>query len=138
MAYHFATGSTPLLSQASYITDKFYPDHVICDAGYSSKKLMRAIKWQYRAEPIIKINPSHKKTLVVETKKWKRLYNRRTSIERLFGRLKGHRRLNNITVRRIRKVTVHCFISLIVVQAQALHSAMNSQASSIRQCVGVK
>jgi len=33
-------------------------------------------------------------------------------------------------------VTVHCFISLIVVQAQALHSVINHQTSSIRQCVG--
>ena len=45
------------------------------------------------------------------------------------------RRLNNITVRRIHKVTVHCFLSLIVVQAQALHSAMSNQVFSIRQCV---
>ncbi|MBA7647198.1 hypothetical protein ES703_54968 [subsurface metagenome] len=49
--------------------------------------------------------------------------------------IKGYRRLNNITVRRLRKVTVHCFLSLIVVQAQALHSATSNRESSIRQCV---
>ena len=68
------------------------------------------------------------KALFIETEEWKVLYNRRSSIERLFGRLKCYRRLNNVTVRRIRKVTVHCFLSLIVVQAQALHSAMSNQA----------
>jgi len=127
--------ATPLLSQARYITGKFHPQYVICDAGYSSNKLRHAIKRQYRAEPIIKVNLSHKKALFVETEGWKSLYNRRSSIERVFGRLKCYRRLNNVTVRRIQKVTVHCFLSLIVVQAQALHSAMNNQVFSIRQCV---
>ncbi len=77
----------------------------------------------------------HKKALFYETKEWQALYNRRSSIERLFDRLKCYRRLNNVTVRRRHKVTVHCFLSLIVVQAQALHSAMSNQVSSIRQCV---
>jgi transposase len=133
---HDVRVATPLLSQARFTYSKFHPEYVICDAGYSSKRLRQVIKRQYRAEPIIKVNPTHKKALFVETKEWKEIYNRRTSIERLNSRLKGYRRLNNITVRRIRKVTVHCFISLIVVQAQALHSVLNDQASSIRQCVG--
>ena len=67
------------------------------------------------------------KALFIETEEWQAIYNRRSSIERLFGRLKCYRRLNNVTVRRIQKVTVHCFLSLIVVQAQALHSAMSNQ-----------
>lgn len=134
---HDVRVATPLLSQARFTYSKFHPEYIICDAGYSSKKLRRAIKWQYKAEPIIKVNPSHKKALFPETREWRALYNRRTSIERIFSRLKGHRRLNNITVRRIRKVTVHCFISLIVVQAQALHSIVNNHVPSIRQCVGV-
>ena len=75
------------------------------------------------------------KALFIETEEWQAVYNRRSSIERLFGRLKCYRRLNNVTVRRIQKVTIHCFLSLIVVQAQALHSAMNNQISSVRQCV---
>ena len=127
--------ATRVLTQARYACSRFYPDYVICDAGYSSKKLRFIIKHQYRAEPIIKVNPTHKKALFPETKEWKATYNRRSSIERLFGRLKGYRRLNNITVRRLRKVTVHCFLSLIVVQAQALHSATTNHVSSIRQCV---
>lgn len=133
---HDVRVATPLLSQARFINSKFHPKYVICDAGYSSKKLRQVIKRQYRAEPIIKVNPTHKKALFVETKEWKEIYNRRSSIERLNSRLKGYRRLNSITVRRIRKVTVHCFISLIVMQAQSLYSAMSSQPLSVRQCVG--
>ncbi len=34
--------------------------------------------------------------------------------------MKGHRRLNNITVRRKRKVSVHSLLSVIVMQAMAL------------------
>ena len=124
-----------VLSEARFTRSRFHPQYVICDAGYSSKKLRMLIRRQYRGEPIIKVNPRHKKALFPETKEWKAIYNRRSSIERLFGRLKGYRRLNNITVRRIRKVTVHCFLSLIVVQSQALHSVMNSQPLSVRQCV---
>jgi transposase len=124
-----------VLQQARFTYGKFHPTYIIADAGYSSDKLRGLIRRQYRAEPIIKVNPTHKKALFTETEEWKAIYNRRSSIERLFGRLKGYRRLNNVTVRRIQKVTVHCFLSLIVVQAQALHSATNNQISSVRQCV---
>ncbi len=127
--------ATPLLSQARFIYGRFHPQYVICDARYSSRKLRLSIKNQYDSEPIIKVNRSHKKELFVETKEWQEIYNRRTAVERLFSRLKGHRRLNNITVRRRHKVTVHCFLSLIVVQAQALHNILNNQLLSVRQCV---
>jgi len=132
---HDSRMASRILRKARFAHSKFHPEYVICDAGYSSKKLRALVKRQYRAEPIIKVNRRHKKLLFPETEKWRAVYNRRSSIERLFGRLKGYRRLNNITVRRIRKVTVHCFLSLIVVQAQALHSAMSNQISSVRQCV---
>jgi transposase len=132
---HDSRVASRVLSNARYTYSKFHPDYVICDAGYSSQKLRQLVKWQYSAKPIIKAHPRHKKALSFETKEWQAIYSRRSSIERVFGRLKGYRRLNNVTVRHIRKVTVHCFLSLIVVQAQALHSVLNSQVSSIRQCV---
>jgi transposase len=109
-----------VLQQARYTYSKFHPDYVMADAGYSSQKLRHLVKRQYRAEPIIKVNPAHKKALFVETEEWKALYDRRSSIERIFSRLKGHRRLNNITVRNRRKVTVHSLIPVIVTQAAAL------------------
>jgi transposase len=142
VAAQVITGSTHdvrvasrVLSEARFTYSKFHPEYVIADAGYSSAKLRRLIRRQYRAEPIIKVSRAHKKAMFVETDEWKALYNRRTSIERIFGRLKCYRRLNNVTVRRKSKVTVHCYLSLIVVQAQALHSAINNQVESVRQCV---
>jgi transposase len=142
IAAKVTTGSTSdvrtashVLQQARYTYSKFHPDYVMADAGYSSQKLRHLVKRQYRAEPIIKVNPAHKKSLFPETDEWKALYARRSSIERVFGRLKCYRRLNNVSVRRKYKVTVHCFLSLIVVQAQALHSALNDQLASVRQCV---
>jgi len=61
---------------------------------------------------------------------------RREAPKNLGGQKSSNLRwLNNITVRRIRKVTVHCFLSLIVVQAQALNNVTTNQASLIRQCV---
>jgi hypothetical protein len=41
-------------------------------------------------------------------------------VERVFGRMKNHRRLNKITVRRRLKVTIHSLIPVIVTQAMAL------------------
>ncbi|MGA9047650.1 MAG: transposase [Dehalococcoidia bacterium] len=124
-----------VLSHARFTYRAFRPEFIICDAGYSSQKLTSLIKRQYRANPIIKVNPTHKKLLFIESKKWQGIYSRRSAIERMFSRLKTYRRLNNITVHGIRKVTVHCFLSLIVTQAQALYAATSNQMASVRQCV---
>jgi ribosomal protein S3 len=126
-----------VLSEARFTNGKFHPDYIIGDAGYSSDELRRLIKRQYRAQPIIKVNKQHKKALFVESEEWKTIFNRRTAIERVNSRLKCHRRLNNVTVRRMQKVTVHCFLSFIVIQAQALYNALNNQIESVRQCVSV-
>ncbi len=50
---------------------------------------------------------------------WKALYSQRQAVERCFSRLKGLRSLNNITLQGRAKVTVHCYLSLIVMQAIA-------------------
>jgi len=62
----------------------------------------------------------HKKWIGEETPEWQIVFNRRTAVERVFSRMKNHRRLNNITVRRRRKVTIHSLIPVIVTQAMAL------------------
>jgi len=123
--------ATPLLSQARYMTGKFIPDYIICDAGYSSGKLRRAMKYQWHSMPIIKSPKSHKQWIGEETPKWQAIYSRRTAVERVFGRMKTHRRLNNITVRSRRRVTVHSLIPVIVTQAAAL-----AFPDTPRNCVG--
>lgn len=112
--------ATPLLRQARYIKGDFHPEYVICDAGYSSQDLRYNIRWQWHAQPIIKAPRHHVKWVDDETLEWQLIFNRRTAVERTFSRMKNHRRLNNITVRRRRKVTVHSLIPVIVMQATAL------------------
>ena len=51
------------------------------------------------------------------TVSWKALYGQRTAVERAFSRLKGQRSLNHITVRGKQKVTAHCYLALIAMQA---------------------
>ena len=119
---HDVNKATPLLQQARFTYSKFRPDYVICDKGYSSEALRKAIKRQYRAEPIIDPHPRHKRIIAKtpKTAEWKMLYNRRIAIERLNGRLKAHRRLNDVRVRGRLKLKVHAMLSTIVCQAQAL------------------
>ncbi len=111
--------ATPLLAQARLTYGRFHPEHVICDAGYSSGALRRLVRKQYHAEPIIKARKTDR-WITDETPEWKLIFNRRVAVERVFSRMKGHRRLNNITVRRKRKVTVHSLIPIIVTQAMSL------------------
>jgi len=132
---HELKAAPVLLSQARWINSKFHPKYVIADSAYSSEEFRRLIRRQYRAIPIIKPNPSHKKAVksYPETPQWQFIYNRRTSTERLFSRLKGHRKLNTIRVRGIRKVSLHCLMSIMVFQAQALATGCRV---SVRKVVG--
>ncbi len=116
------TKASNVLQQARVITSKFHPRYFMADAGYSSNDLFRLIVRQYRAEPIIQVNPTHKKLIAKHgiwenTVTWKALYSQRQAVERCFSRLKGQRSLNHITVRGHKKVTVHCYLSMIVMQA---------------------
>lgn len=111
--------ATPLLSQAREMYGKFHPDYIICDAGYASHDLRKKCKKQYHGEPIIKSRKSDK-SIADETPEWQVVYDRRTAVERVFSRMKTQRRLNHVTVRRRRKVTVHSLIPVIVTQATAL------------------
>ncbi|MCH9036894.1 MAG: transposase [Chloroflexi bacterium] len=124
---HDSHAATRVLRQARVTNSKFHPTYVIADAGYSSIKLRKHIYRQYRAQPIIKAYKNDKRHLPLETPEWKLLYHRRVAVERVNSRLKGHRGLNHVTVKGIRKVSVHCFLSMIVLQSQALatHSRMS-------------
>ena len=54
------------------------------------------------------------------SKESKALYNNRVSVERVFSRLKGYRKLNSLRVRGIYKARVHCLLATLVFQAQML------------------
>lgn len=131
---HDVNKASPLLSQARYtMGGRFRLEHVICDAGYSSDKLRRSISQHYWAEPIIDPNPGHKRAFanLVKTPEWRAIYNKRTAIERLNGRLKAHRRLNSVRVRGRFKVRVHVMMSVIVCQAQALATGSRNSVRGV-------
>ena len=124
---HDIKKAAPLLSQARYTTrtgtaNKFKPDYLMADPAYSSRHLNHTIRSQYWAQPVILPNAQHKTLLrkTDMTAEWKMLYNRRTSVERVLGRLQLHRKLDTIRVRGRFKVRIHAMMSTIVYQAQAL------------------
>ena len=123
---HDVKKAAPLLSQARYMTRNtgipFNPEYVMADPAYSSRKLNQLIRRQYTALAVILPSARHKRLVAKTdmTAEWKMLYNRRTSVERVIGRLKGHRRLNSIRVRGRFKVRIHAMMSTIAMQAQAL------------------
>ncbi len=111
--------ATPLLAQARLTHGQFHPDYVICDAGYSSGRLRKLTRTQYHAEPIIKARKTDR-WITDETPDWQLSYDHRSASERVFSRMKTQRRLNDVTVRRRRKVSVHSLIPVIVTQAMAV------------------
>ena len=114
-----------VLSEARWGRSRFKPRYILADSGYSGKSLFRLIKRQYRSNPIIMINKSHKSLMsewgeTQRSPEWKALFAQRPAVERAFSRLKGQRSLNKITVRRLRKVTLHCYLSLVAMQGSYL------------------
>lgn len=114
-----------VLSEARFSMSTFLPRYVMADKGYSGKPLYDLISRQYKAQPIIDPNTAHKRyaALTAEmraTPGWKALYKQRVSVERAFSQLKRMHSLNHIKVRGLRKVTVHCYLSLIAMQIRML------------------
>lgn len=64
---------------------------------------------------------------------WREVYNKRVSMERVFSRLKGYRKLNSLRTRRMPKVWLHVALSVLVMNLTALANA--SQGLGIRRCV---
>ncbi|MCH8066006.1 MAG: transposase [Chloroflexi bacterium] len=66
------------------------------------------------------------------SKEWKTLYNKRVSVERVFGRLKGYRKLNAIRTRGMAKVWLHVALSVLTMNAAAV---VNAASGNVRKCV---
>ncbi|MDA1097285.1 MAG: transposase [Chloroflexi bacterium] len=78
------------------------------------------------SDPIVQASKTHTCLYAHEAEAqqspgWRSLYAQRPSVERAFSRLKGQRFLNHIRVRRLRKVTAHCYLALIAMQAVYRH-----------------
>lgn len=108
-------------------------DVVIADAGYDSKRnILLSIK--HHAVPIIKLNPRRSKEkrkrradylLPVrrDSDEWNRYYEMRSSVERVFSRLKEELGLNHLKLRSLERVEVHFAICLITMTAIATGAA---------------
>jgi transposase len=72
-----------------------------------------------------------------ESKKFARLYKRRTSVERVNSRLKEHLCLDQQHVRGLEKTTVSVGLSLLVMVGGALAMARNKKLDNLRQIVAM-
>jgi transposase len=72
-----------------------------------------------------------------ESKKFRRLYKRRTSVERVNSRLKEHLCLDDQHVRGLAKTTVNASLSLLVMVGGALAMARNKKLDNLRQIVAL-
>lgn len=120
------------------------PEIVSADAGYDSAANVDGLM-ALAIRPVIKKvehktttgewqrrHPSARHTIDQTASEWRTIYKRRTSVERAFARLKSHRGLTRHSRRRLLPVTLHCLLSVLVVQASALGHF--STDGNIRQC----
>lgn len=129
------------------------PDYVLADAGYDSKANYAFVADELQAIPVIDMNKRGKRRngrvpkrskaelrlfdlrenpgIDRGSNEWKRLYDRRVSVERLFSRMKEFRRLGSIHHRGLAKVTLHAYISTLTVVTSAV--AAISTETPLRQ-----
>lgn len=69
------------------------------------------------------------------SRRWKVFYSNRQAAERLFSRLKEHRRLDDHCFRGVDKVTAHSLLAALVVAGCALASLKRRKRRELRACV---
>lgn len=134
---HDAERASNVLREARFTYKNFGsnsigPRFVLADQGYSGKELFGLIRYQYKAEPIIQVNKTHKRLASKENQwspEWTALYKQRQAVEHVFSRLKGQRSLNHIRVRGLRKVTAHFYLALIALQVVNLEIVNSTPGS---------
>ena len=77
-----------------------------------------------RVGPVARVSKEFRETMA-----------KRTSVERVNSRLKEARRLNDHCFRGIEKVTTHCLLSVLTMQAVAVAQARAGELGTIRQCL---
>jgi hypothetical protein len=143
------TTLVPLVQEATHRLG-FKPLAVSADRGYDSIGNVNGLL-EMGIQPVIKridrstpqggkgtrVRPGGEARRAIDqtTPEWKEYYNHRTSVERLFSRLKEHRSLKRHSRRRIGPVSLHCLLALVVTQGSALAHARAGDAESVRSCV---
>jgi len=87
-----------------------------------------------RANPLETAHYSERfSPFVYRSEEWRQIYNMRVSVERVFSRLKGYRKLNALRTRRMPKVWLHVALSVLVMNAGAVSHSISG--ASLRTCV---
>lgn len=137
----------PLVENATAAFPWFHPRSVIADKGYDALINYKCLIDVFQTAPIIPMRAMRRgakkrrpgteaRTIGViprNSKDWKSLYARRTAVERVFGRLKEHRRLERHCYRGPAKITAHCLLSVLTLQAKAL--AQIETSGELRECL---
>ena len=102
--------------------------------GYD--KIKNTLRYQYK-EKVYSINIGYDERIFTpiarDSKKWKRIYNKRTALERINGRLDRDFNLENNKVRGLQKATVMIDIMMIGMMAMAKGHIINNHPEKIRR-----
>ena len=130
----------PLLERARRLGVGFRT--VVADSQYSSENVRNAAEW-LGAEPIIPVRRDSRARRVLRvghdfvakgSKRVVRLFRKRWSIERLFGRAKNWLMLDRLWVRGLAEVCIHVSLSLISMLAVAV-TAVRSGVPRLVRCI---
>ena len=101
--------------------------------GYD--KVKETLRYQYK-ERVYSIDVNYDSRIFTpiarDSKKWKRIYNKRTALERINGRLDRDFNLENHKVRGLKKATVIIDLMMIGMMAMAKGHILNHQEEKIR------
>ena len=101
--------------------------------GYD--KVKETLRYQYK-ERVYSIDVNYDSRIFTpiarDSKKWKRIYNKRTALERINGRLDRDFNLENNKVRGLKKATVMIDIMMIGMMSMAKGHILNHQEEKIR------
>lgn len=73
-------------------------------------------------------------TIPRDSEEWVEIYSKRTAVERVFSKLKEHRRLNSHCHRGLAKVRLHCLMSALSLAITALAEASANHIERVRAC----
>jgi len=110
-----------------------------CGKADKCQQLGRCTTSEYGAVRKVSIwgDPRRYPGLWRDSKKWKRLYRKRTAVERVNGRLKDYLLLDGLTVRGIAKVKVHATLSLLIMLAGAWAMVSAQKVEQARRIVSL-
>jgi Transposase DDE domain len=108
-----------------------------CDHGprhpHGMERKRQTLKWRCSQGVCkdIRVRASREQPLIpYKSERWRKLYNRRSAVERENGRLKDDWGLNNVRVRRRERVQLHVDLTILARLTAALVGARHAAAAS--------